>query len=994
MANINSITSNSYSSSGSIYGSRNVLTGLASGMDTETMIENAVTGYQTKIQELQQSQTKIEWKQDAYRELIDQMYNITDKYTSYTKSTNLSSNSFFTNNVTTTANGTNASAVTATGKASSDIRINAVTQLASAARYAVDASALDVNVVNDAAGSAINWSNELKVGQLSGTMTIKVGSNSLDIKFTEDDKYDSLNDLVDGINEKLSELSATSKKAGSVKGDDLVRAELDGNTVKLVYTGQDGDSAYINSVGGNLAKLLGAANPSSTKIEDKIKNNSFIVPGSTKLVDTPNMAEYLSGKTVDFTLDGFNKQITIGNLADKELTITVDGSEVTKKLGEMTADELGQASGQLNGLLAADMQASVDKQFGKGKVTVGIDDTTGGLRFDVAKDSGSTLKVTSNAGKALFGTQAGVSNYFNTSNTLKTLLDTSSLNEARMKAADGEVKEDVIRYFDKDGNELTKGDDNTYYRLNADGSVMTKDGKKVTGTFHHQANVDAEGNLVIRNYGEEQYYRVNEKGEWLYGLEINGATIGGFTEDTTLESVLNKINSSADAGVKVSYSNLTSQFVFTATETGEGGKVEFGGGLAKKLFAVDVKAQKLGNLLGSDWKWNDDGTTTLKLGSTDLGTFTKNTTLKELMDAIDDNDNISSHIDYSDETGFTFNATLKSGDYALNSTNGSSIKAMELFSMGPTYTAGTDAIIDATVNGKQLTLKRSSNVVEMDGLSVTLKEEFSAYDAETNKLKTADAVTFTTSTNADAVVDAIKSFVEDVNKLMTSIHDAYATQPLTKSTSSGKGSTYTHKSGYEPLTEEDKKDMSESAVAAYEEKAKTGLLFGDSDLRNLYSKLLDSIQGYGADRVDMKDIGLETAYSGGVTTIKLNETKLREMLESDPDKVRNVFTKTKDSGAATDGLMTTLKTALNLYGSTSSGSPGILVSKAGTKLSAVSLLNNNLAKQISNLDSQIESWQTKLSNKIDYYTKQFTQLEKLMSTMNNQSSMLADMMGY
>ena len=60
----------------------------------------------------------------------------------------------------------------------------------------------------------------------------------------------------------------------------------------------------------------------------------------------------------------------------------------------------------------------------------------------------------------------------------------------------------------------------------------------------------------------------------------------------------------------------------------------------------------------------------------------------------------------------------------------------------------------------------------------------------------------------------------------------------------------------------------------------------------------------------------------------------------------------------------------------------------------MSLLNNNLAKQISSIDSQIETWQSRLSDRIDYYTKQFTQLEKLMNTMNNQSSMLADMMGY
>ncbi len=146
MANINSISSNSYSSTQSLYGNKNVLTGLASGMDTETMIQNSVAGYQTKITALQQEQTKIEWKQDGYRELIDQMNGIMQKYSSYTSKTNLSSNAFFTGATTTTAQGANAAAIVASGTPKSSVQINSVTQLATAARYSVAASALNLSL--------------------------------------------------------------------------------------------------------------------------------------------------------------------------------------------------------------------------------------------------------------------------------------------------------------------------------------------------------------------------------------------------------------------------------------------------------------------------------------------------------------------------------------------------------------------------------------------------------------------------------------------------------------------------------------------------------------------------------------------------------------------------------------------------------------------------------------------------------------------------------
>lgn len=871
MANINSLTSNSYSSSSSIYGSRNVLTGLASGMDTETMIENSVTGYQTKIKELQQSQEKLTWKQDAYRELIDQMYSITNKYTSYTSTTNLSSNSFFTSNVTTTANGKNASAVTATGKATSDIQINAVTQLATATRYAVDASSLSFNATEKAEGTAIDWGKSVTKGTLTGTMTLKLGKDSIDIRFTDDDKYASTSELLSGINKKLQAQDAD------------VAAVMSGSEIKFVVTGdaaRNGDSVYISGASSSLKGKLNVETASSSADENRFEYTSFSLSvAESELTKTLNMAQNLSGKTIDVTLDGTTKTIKIGDLS---------GIEQPDSNTAMTA------------ALKDDLQASIDKEFGANRITVGVTDA-GGLKFDVPKGSGSTLKVTSSAGGELGIGEAGVSNYFNTGKKLDALLGTDWLNaNAR---AEGTVDADVAeRYFDADGNELKK-EGGSYYRLGGNGAVLVKDGEKVKGSVTNVLRTDTEGNLVKRDASDGKYYHVTKKGEWSYHMEINGETIDGFTKDSSLESVLNKISSNAAAGVRVSYSNLTNQFVFTANETGAGSKVEFDDALAKRLFG--------------------DGT-----------------------------------------------ATLSASD-----------------SLG--YTRGQDAVIKATVNGKELELARSSNVVNMDGLTVTLKDTFSAYD-ENNKVNKSDVITFTTSSDADKVVDTIKSFVEDVNKLMTSVHDAFTTQPITKTSSSSKsGTTY-----YEPLTEDDKNDMSESAVAKYEEKAKTGLLFGDSDLRALYDKLLNTVQSYGADRVDMEAIGLSTTYSGGVTTFSLNEEKLRAALDSDPDKVRNVFTKTKDGGSATDGLMSSLRSTLNAYASTSLGSPGILVSKAGTRLSAVSLLNNNLYKQISNIDSQIESWQTKLSNKIDYYTKQFTALEKLMSTMNNQSSMLADLMGY
>ena len=65
--------------------------------------------------------------------------------------------------------------------------------------------------------------------------------------------------------------------------------------------------------------------------------------------------------------------------------------------------------------------------------------------------------------------------------------------------------------------------------------------------------------------------------------------------------------------------------------------------------------------------------------------------------------------------------------------------------------------------------------------------------------------------------------------MMAEIKSAYSTLPYQKS-----NGTFTN---YEPLTEDDRAGMTESAIERYEEKAKQGILFGDRNLSTLYDKM-------------------------------------------------------------------------------------------------------------------------------------------------------------
>ena len=187
--------------------------------------------------------------------------------------------------------------------------------------------------------------------------------------------------------------------------------------------------------------------------------------------------------------------------------------------------------------------------------------------------------------------------------------------------------------------------------------------------------------------------------------------------------------------------------------------------------------------------------------------------------------------------------------------------------------------------------------------------------------------------------------------------------------------------------------MREREIQAYEQKAKTGILFMDRDLSSLYNELRSAVTPGGSDGSYLRSIGINTSYEEGLTTISLDESALREALENDLDGVRNAFTKSTANGAATDGLMTSIQKVTEKYAATTGATKGILIEKAGSQYSPSAALDNTMLDKMEEIDAEIEKWQDKKSDKVDYYTNKFTQLEMLINQMNSQSSALAGLTG-
>ena len=859
MASISSLMGSS--SSSSIYGSRNsnIISGLASGLDTESMIEGMLQGYKSKITGLQQDRQSLLWQQQAYQSISDKLVEFSRKYMSYTSSTNLLSSSFFNNAVLTTTGGKFADMVSATGKTSSNITIDAVAQLATSSRYTHSASGLGQATVGTdgkltvTGDGTFDVNGKMNVSELEGSLSLKYGNKEITINFDEleffDEKGDgsatiTADDLKSAIEKKLEDQKITLSSGDQKAASELIKVEV-GSNGEITFSDKTsaGNTVEISGATGKLKDSLGLTG-------DKLGSSFTFKEGTyTTQVST---AEYLS---------------------DKSITVTLNGVKKTISLADIVKDGNGYINS--NDTFKDNLQSALDKAFGGEKVTVGVD----GGKLSFAVSQGSTLAVSSSVGKAL-GFEDSMTTYVNTSQTLGQL-----------------------GTFNKDTGELTIGG------KKVQGTLMEKVPKDQWIKQDDGTYIDSQGNKL-----DAEGYRLSKDGERLYefSLTVNGKEVGKFTQDTALETVMNAINSDTEAGVNVSYSNLTNQFVFTAKESGEGGQIEMGDGLAQALFGkVDIK----------------------------------------------------------DET---------------------------------TYTAGQDAIFKATVNGSTMYLSRSSNTFDMDGMSVTLKGTFNNTDRGTDAdpIKSSDltgmtsaneskmfekgeSVTFTSKSDTDTIVDAIKQMVEDYNKIVTEVKGAYSDMPLQQ----------TNGSKYEPLTEEDKADMSESEIEAYEEKAKTGLLFGDNDLSSLYNALRSAVAPGGNDGSFLRSIGINTSYSEGLTTIELDETALREALETNPDGVKDAFTKSKENGASSDGLMTSIQKVTNRYAATTGATKGILIEKAGSKYSPTAALDNTLLDQMNEIDDQIETWQNKMSDKVDYYTNKFTQLEMLIQQMNSQSSTLSGLMG-
>ena len=161
------ISSTSSTSSTSSLGDTSItgFGGLVSGLDRDSLIKQLVAGTQTKIDNVDKKITKNEWKQDAYREVIDDVLSLEDDYLSYSSDKALKNESFYArSNISTSGNGSDYVSASGSSDLTDYIHVKGVKQIATAASLVSGTKGTDTASVDT---SKSLWENRDALG-LSG----------------------------------------------------------------------------------------------------------------------------------------------------------------------------------------------------------------------------------------------------------------------------------------------------------------------------------------------------------------------------------------------------------------------------------------------------------------------------------------------------------------------------------------------------------------------------------------------------------------------------------------------------------------------------------------------------------------------------------------------------------------------------------------------------------------------------------------------------------
>lgn len=309
--------------------------------------------------------------------------------------------------------------------------------------------------------------------------------------------------------------------------------------------------------------------------------------------------------------------------------------------------------------------------------------------------------------------------------------------------------------------------------------------------------------------------------------------------------------------------------------------------------------------------------------------------------------------------------TGKDNDFNITSTDSSALEKLGLGSKATKIDA-KDAIID--YNGVEYT--NATNTFDINGLSITAK---AVTDSDVNIEVGADT---------DAAYKTIKDFVKSYNELIDEMNKLYNEQ----------------KSDYDPLTDDEKSQLSDTQIEQWEKKAKEGLLRRDSTIQELLSTMRSTLsKGIKVTNEDGTTTTMSLASLGIVTGDYSENGKLHILGDEDDPLYSAQDNKLKEALSKNPNVVSQI-----IAGNTSNPGVGMQMYDSLTKAmrrvegvsSSLTFYNDvSMKDELDDYDDEIEKWQEKLQKMEDKYYDQFGAMETAMAKMQQQQSYLASLMG-
>lgn len=520
--------------------SRLRITGMATGMDVDSMVKKLMDAERLKQDKLKQQQTYLQWTQDAYRDQINTLKAFSSKNFDILSSSSILNENTFSGFETSVNSGTSVSIKAGSGAAAGNYKINVI-------NMATNASKVGTTILNTKTMATGTPPVTINKGN-NDELMITVGGNTKTINIAEGSYNPS--SLASAVNSKIAE-DADLK--------DNVRAIVDstGKNIKFesilkISTGDAAKTFTVDLGDGSGAKTI------------TLNDGTYSMSALATQINSKLSAAGVDANKFKAVVSDSGNGIKFSNTYTSD--VTVDGTSVT--------------SGSTSAIIS-----KYEKDFSLSTGTQGYKPNV-----DAATNTVSYDKVLSSA----FGNNSLSIKIGNNSAETLNLFDqtdhTSAL-DIPYNSTDSDAWDKVISSI----NYAISNNANLNGKVSAEKSA---DGTGIVfkSTVSDQINVSGSASTAL-GFGNSVNLsmNLNEKAANIFGagdisFKINNTTfnysLGGADSKKTLNDIISDIETKEN--VDISYSQLTKRFSITSKATGA----------AQTISASDTTGSFVGTLFG------------------------------------------------------------------------------------------------------------------------------------------------------------------------------------------------------------------------------------------------------------------------------------------------------------------------------------------------------------------------------------------------------------